>query len=77
MTQDELLQQDVCDALAREDELEAATIGVAVKGGVVHLLGTVPTLSDREEAEAVCRNVANVSNVVNELRVEDPTLPRV
>lgn len=70
MTQDEVLQQDVCNALGREEELETSTIGVAVRDGIVHLLGSVPTQADSDEAETVCRNVRNVAGVVNELHVE-------
>lgn len=67
---DAALQQAVIDQLAAEDTLSTTTIGVEVTRGVVRLVGTVHTPSDREDAEAAVRRVAGVLTVLDELTVE-------
>ncbi len=64
---DENIQQDVIDELAAEDTLQMSTIGVAVKDGVVHLVGTVPSDADRRNAVRACNRVADVRAVVDDL----------
>src|SRR5688500_2295089 len=44
-------------------------VNVDVKGGVVHLRGSVPTEGDRREAERLAANTDGVTSVVNELVV--------
>lgn len=67
---DERLQQAVIDEIAAEDALSTTTIGVEVFNGVVRLLGTVHTPSDRDDAEAAARRVAGVTAVLDDLVVE-------
>jgi hypothetical protein len=47
-----------------------STIDVDTTNGVVRLAGTVPTASDRAEAERLAQGTNGVQRVVNELRVE-------
>lgn len=65
-----MLQQAVIDELAADDNLSASTIGVSVKSGTVHLVGTVRTGADRLDAEAMVRNVPGVVAIVDDLKIE-------
>jgi hypothetical protein len=47
-----------------------STIDVDTTNGVVRLAGTVPTASDRAEAERLAQGTNGVQQVVNELRIE-------
>jgi osmotically-inducible protein OsmY len=69
MKTDEQLQQDIIDELAAEGNLDASTIGVAVKDGMVELLGVVPSIAERHVAERLVRGIGGVRGVVDKLRV--------
>lgn len=70
-TKDEQLQQDVIDELAAEGNLDASTIAVAVKDGVVELLGHCPSSAEKHIAERVVRRVPGVHGIVDNLRTLD------
>ena len=63
----------IADAIRRELREDAATtelqIDVLVRDGIVRLRGSVPTLDDADNAEAVASRVAGVREVVEELDV--------
>ncbi len=69
---DSELQQDVLRELQWEPSVEAAHIGVAVKGGVVTLTGHVPSYAEKYAAEKAAKRVHGVRAVANELEVELP-----
>lgn len=69
-THDQLLQRAVIDELGAEDSLSSTTIGVEVYNGVVRLVGSVHTPSDRDDAEAAVKRVAGVLEVLDDLVVE-------
>lgn len=69
MHRDAILQQDVIDELAYEGNLDGSTIGVGVDGGVVLLVGSVPSVIERELAERAACRVPGVRDVVDELRI--------
>ncbi|HXP93237.1 MAG TPA: BON domain-containing protein [Candidatus Binatia bacterium] len=68
---DEQLQQDVIDELGAEGNLDASTIAVAVKNGMVELLGVVPSYAEKEVAERAVRRVGGVRGIVDKLRTKD------
>jgi len=57
--------------LAQHSELQADQISVQVLDHVVYLRGLVDTDRERLEAEALARDVANVSDVVNTIAVRN------
>jgi BON domain len=68
---DESVTQGVIDELKADDNLDESTIAVAVREGIVHLVGTVPTNADRTDAEADAKKARGVLAVVNDLRVAE------
>jgi osmotically-inducible protein OsmY len=63
------LQHQVQAVLMDDHDLEDYGIEVLDSNGVVTLSGTVPTVEARERAEALVRNVAGVTSVINEIDV--------
>lgn len=68
---DAQLQQDVIDTLGAEGNLDASTIAVDVKDGVVELLGAVPSFAEKGAAERAVRRIGGVRRVVDKLRTDD------
>jgi osmotically-inducible protein OsmY len=66
------LQNDVIQELKWQPSIDAANIGVAVKGGVVTLTGYVPSYTQSYEAEKAAKRVYGVTAVVNKLVVKLP-----
>ena len=69
MKTDAELQKDVQQELKWEPSVTAKEIGVAVKGGVVTLDGTVPTYAEKYAAERAVRRVAGVKAIAEEIQV--------
>jgi osmotically-inducible protein OsmY len=70
---DELkLQQHVIDELEFEPAVNAAHIGVSVRGSVVTLTGHVETFAEKFAAERAARRVKGVSAVAQEIEVHLP-----
>jgi osmotically-inducible protein OsmY len=70
---DELkLQQRVIDELEFEPAVNAAHIGVSVRGSVVTLTGHVETFAEKFAAERTARRVRGVSAVAQEIEVHLP-----
>ncbi len=63
------IAEDVRRALFRDVRVDASKIGVDVHNGVVYLRGTVPTSSQKWQAEDDAWWVTGVRSVVNELAV--------
>lgn len=70
---DATIEQDVIDELAAESDLDASTIGVAVKNGTIHLVGRVTNVADRHTAHRAAARVRGARGIADELSVE-PTL---
>jgi hyperosmotically inducible periplasmic protein len=79
---DESIGQKVDDAaittkvkakLTTEHAKNLVKISVDTTDGVVHLKGTVPTESDKAEAERLARSTNGVREVMNDLQVEGTT----
>jgi osmotically-inducible protein OsmY len=67
--QDARTEAAVCRAFISDDALPAETINVAASDGAVTLRGSVDLPYQRDEAEAVARQVPGVSQVHNQLSV--------
>lgn len=68
---DEAIADAVRDALALDAATADLQLNVAVNGGVVRLRGTVASLDDGENAEAVAGAVSGVVEVVDETELGD------
>jgi osmotically-inducible protein OsmY len=73
MKTDAQLQKDIIDELRWEPRITDREIGVAVKGGVVTLMGAVPSYSDKYLAEMVVEGFAGVKAIANDLTVKLPS----
>ena len=73
MKTDSELQRDVMIELRWEPGIQAAEIGVGVKGGVVTLSGNVDTYSKRWAVARAAKRVAGVKSVVEEIKVSLPS----
>jgi osmotically-inducible protein OsmY len=69
MKSDSQLRRDVNAELNSEPSVDAAHIGVAVKDGVVILVGQVDSYSEKCNAEHVALRVAGVRAMTTELKV--------
>ncbi len=66
---DERARQAGCALLAAESDLDARKIELRVLSGELTLLGSVPTEAMKVRAEQICRAIAGVKRVANELAV--------
>jgi len=69
MKSDSKLQHDVMEELRWTPVLNASSIGVAVKNGVVTLSGQVDSYSKKSFAEKAARRVAGVKAVAEDIQV--------
>ena len=69
MKSNEELQKNVEAAIYWEPLLQAASIGVMVKDGVVTLTGSVNTYAKKAEAGLAAKNVAGVRTVLEDIKV--------
>jgi osmotically-inducible protein OsmY len=67
------IKKNVETELTWEPSVNAAQIGVAVKNGIVTLVGSVPSYWERYAAERAASRVGEVKAIVNELEVHLPT----
>lgn len=70
------LHKDVLDELAFDPIIDERNIGIAVKDGAVTLTGTVPSYMQKLAAERAVKRVRGVHGIVEELKVDLPTLHR-
>lgn len=66
---DERIRENVCEALADDDRVDASNIEVTVKNGEVTLTGTVDDRQSKRIAEECIENLSGVKDVQNQLRV--------
>jgi osmotically-inducible protein OsmY len=66
---DREIQERVTAAFDQEPVLTPAAIGVAVRGGIVTLSGSVVTLQERWAAERAAQQVPEVRAVANDLEI--------
>jgi osmotically-inducible protein OsmY len=70
MKNDQQLQAEVEHAIGFKSLLNAAAIGVSVKGGIVTLTGTVNSYARKWKAEDAAKNVAGVKALVEAIEVD-------
>lgn len=70
MKTDSELRRDVLRALEWDPSIDARSIGVAAKNGVVTLTGHVSSYSDKWEAERIAKRVAGVTALANDIEVK-------
>ena len=68
------LQQDVYDELQFEPAVDSADIGVTAKDGIVTLTGQATSLAEKWSAVRAAERVNGVNAVVDEIKVEIPSL---
>jgi hypothetical protein len=71
---DERVRQDIQLALRWTPGIEVGGIHVAVSAGTVTLTGQVTDLTARQSIEQVARGVLGVRSVVNQTRLERPSI---
>jgi len=69
MKSDLQLKADVEAALAFESAVPAASVGVAVKGGIVTLSGSLESYAEKKAVESAVRRVAGVQGLALDLEV--------
>jgi osmotically-inducible protein OsmY len=72
MKSDSDIKRDVEEELRFDPDIDATDIGVAVKDGVVTLVGFVKSYTEKFEAEAAAKRVAGVVGLANDLEVRLP-----
>jgi osmotically-inducible protein OsmY len=70
MKTDSELRRDVLRALEWDPSIDARSIGVAAKNGVVTLTGYVSSYGDKWEAERIAKRVAGVTALANDIEVK-------
>jgi osmotically-inducible protein OsmY len=66
---DERINEDVCDRLCDDDDIDAEDIEVVVAAAEVTLNGAVPDRETKRRAEDVAEQVSGVQHVQNNLRI--------
>jgi osmotically-inducible protein OsmY len=76
MRLDSDIKRDVEDELRSDPDIDATSIAVAVKDGVVTLTGFVRSFRQRRKAEQDVKHVAGVVGVANNIEVRLPIIHR-
>ena len=67
---DARIEEEVCEALARNHEVDASDIEVSVSEGCVTLSGTTDSKYAKRAAEMAIENLSGVDDVKNEIKVK-------
>lgn len=67
---DERIREEACEALWRDNEIDASEIDVQVKDGTLTLSGSVASRDLKRAAEHCVEDISGVDDVHNELRVK-------
>jgi osmotically-inducible protein OsmY len=67
---DDRIEEEVCNVLLKDKNINASDIEVKVKDGIVTLSGTVENRSDKLEAEMAIEGVAGVEDINNEIKLK-------
>ena len=71
---DSAITAKVKSKLVADSQTSAIKIGVETKDGVVTLSGTVPTTTEKNEADKIAKNTEGVKRVVNDITVNPDSL---
>jgi hyperosmotically inducible protein len=66
---DAVITAKVKTKISTERAKNLVNVDIDTKNGIVHLKGTVPTPTDKAQAEALARDTDGVVSVVNDLKV--------
>lgn len=66
---DSRIEEEVCEVLARDNDIDASDMIVRVQDSVVTLAGTVKDREDRFAAERLVQDVLGVEDIQNDLKV--------
>lgn len=69
---DERIREDICECLMTHPYVDASDVSVEVRGGVVHLEGSVAERDMRYALESVAAGCMGVQDVENRVRVGKP-----
>ncbi len=73
---DERIEEEVCECLERDRNIDASEIEVKVKDGIVTLCGTVDERRIKRMAEDIIESVSGVRDIRNELSIEGTRSPK-
>ncbi len=71
---DERIEDEICEALARDKYIDASDIEVDVEDGIVTLSGSVTDRDDRLDAEVLVERVLGVEDIKNDIKVNRRSL---
>jgi len=71
---DSAITLKVKSKLAADSQTSAIKIGVETKDAVVTLSGTVPTATEKDEADKIAKNTEGVKRVVNDITINPDSL---
>lgn len=71
---EERIREDISDQLTEAPDVDASDITVEVSGGEVTLTGTISDRSQKRRAEEIVEGCSGVSDVINHLRVQTPSV---
>ncbi len=74
---DSAITLKVKSKLAADSQTSAIKIGVDTKDAVVTLSGTVPTATEKDEADKIAKNTEGVKRVVNDITVNPDSLTKL
>lgn len=74
MRSDEDIKRDVEEELRWDPDIDATDVGVAVKNGVVTLIGFIRSYMQKYDAERDAKRVAGVVGVANDIEVRLPAI---
>lgn len=67
---DTRIEEEVCNVLMKDRNIDASNIEVNVRDGVVTLSGTVDSRMDKIEAEMVIEGIAGVQDIQNDIKLK-------
>ncbi|CAB3776734.1 BON domain-containing protein [Paraburkholderia caffeinilytica] len=66
------LRKQLYAALAKRSEIDAGSISITAKDGIVTVNGTVPDAEQLDEVTSIVKSVQGVVSVVNRLTIQRP-----
>jgi osmotically-inducible protein OsmY len=66
---DDRIQEEICDLLMKDKDIDASDIEVKVRNGTVLLSGTVSSRMDKLAAEMAIENIMGVEDIQNNIKL--------
>lgn len=67
---DDRIEEEVCEILARDRDIDASSIYVGVENGIVKLTGSVRNRQEKFAIEDAVENVSGIKEVKNDIKVQ-------